>query len=81
MSTEFSAQPQKGTVYHLYHVSPSNQNTKTVVLLKNSNQSETSTIAKVQKHVQQATPAKIISTPTAENAGGKKVKPRVSADI
>jgi hypothetical protein len=79
MSSEFmTAQPQKGTVYRFIRVPELNQNTNTVVLIKNANQSETSTIAKVQKHVQHAAPAKIISTPTTENSGGKKVKSRVS---
>ena len=70
-------QPQKaGTVYRFIRVPELNQNTNTVVLIKNSNQTEPSTIAKVQKHVQQTTaPAKIVTT---ENQGGKKVKTRVS---
>lgn len=83
MSSEFiTAQPQKGTVYRFIRVPELNQNTtNTVVLIKNSNQNEPSTIGKVQKHVQQAAPAKIISTPTTENSGGKKVKSRVSFDV
>lgn len=78
MSSEFiTAQPQKaGTVYRFVRLPELNQNTNTVVLIKNSNQSESSTIAKVQKHVQQTSPAKIIST-TTESSGGKKVKTRV----
>jgi hypothetical protein len=83
MSSEFISQPQKaGTVYRFIRVPELNQNTNTVVLIKNSNSNqvtttESSTIAKVQKHVQQVTPAKIISTAT-EGTGGKKVKARVS---
>ena len=81
MSSEFiTAQPQKaGTVYRFIRVPENlNQNTNTVVLIKNSNQSDSSTIAKVQKHVQQTAPARIITTTTTESSGGKKVKSRVS---
>lgn len=82
MSSEFmTAQQQKtGTVYRFIRVpelNQLNQNTNTVVLIKNPNQNDSSTIAKVQKHVQPAAPAKIVST-TVENTGGKKVKARVS---
>lgn len=66
-----TAQPQKaGTVYRFIRVPELNQNTNTVVLIKNSNQTESSTIAKVQKNVQQTAPAKIVAT---EGSGGKKV--------
>lgn len=71
MSSEFmTAQaPQKaGTVYRFIRVPELNQNTNTVVLIKNSNQSESSTLAKVQKHVQQTAPVKI-----GPAEGGKKV--------
>lgn len=82
MSSEFmTAQTQKaGTVYRFIRVpelNQLNQNSNTVVLIKNPNQNESSNIVKVQKHVQPATPAKIIST-TVESSGGKKVKARVS---
>lgn len=71
MSSEFmTAQaPQKaGTVYRFIRVPELNQNTNTVVLIKNSNQSESSTLATVQKPVQQTTPVKI-----GPAEGGKKV--------
>lgn len=68
MSSEFiTAQPQKaGTVYRFIRVPELNQNANTVVLIKNSNQTESNT--KVQKNVQQVTPAKL-----TENSSGKKV--------
>lgn len=62
-----TTQPQKaGTVYRFIRVPELNQNANTVVLIKNSNQSESNT--KVQKNVQQVTPAKL-----TENSSGKKV--------
>ena len=74
MSSEFiTTQPKAGTVYRFIRVPEISQNANTVVLIKNSNQTETSTIAKVQKHVPQAAPAKILTT-TTESSGGKKVK-------
>jgi hypothetical protein len=79
MSSEFmTAQSQKaGTIYRFIRVPELNQNTN-IVLIKNPSQTDSSTNAKVQKHVQQPAPAnKIISTAT-EGSGGKKVKTRVS---
>lgn len=76
MSSEFmTAQaPQKaGTVYRFIRVPELNQNTNTVVLIKNSNQSESSTLAKVQKHVQQTPPPPPVKISPSEGTGGKKV--------
>lgn len=76
MSSEYiTAQPPKaGTVYRFIRVPELNQNnTNTVVLIKNTSQTEPSTIAKVQKHIQQSQPSKIIAT-TEGSGGGKKVK-------
>lgn len=78
MSSEYiAAQPQKaGTVYRFIRVPELTQNANTVVLIKNSNQTDSSTITKVQKQVQQVAPGKII-----ESSGGKKVKTRVSLSL
>lgn len=72
MSSEYITAQKAGTVYRFIRVPELNQNTNTVVLIKNTSPTEASTIAKVQKHVQQATPAKIIATEST--VGGKKVK-------
>lgn len=84
MSSEFiAAQPQKaGTVYRFIRVPELNQNnTNTVVLIKNTSQTEPSTIAKVQKHVQQAQPTKAIATESSGGGGGgKKVESSIKKE-
>ncbi|CRL05658.1 CLUMA_CG018694, isoform A [Clunio marinus] len=73
MSSEYiTSQPQKtGTVYRFIRVPELNQNSNTVVLIKNPTTTESSTITRVQKQVEQVTAPKLITT-TTESTGGKK---------
>lgn len=80
MTTATTQQPKPGTVYRFIRVPELNQTTNTVVLIKNEQNDDTSTLLKVQNQSppQMKPNTDNINNVTSPVTTGKKVKTRVS---